>query len=96
MYIKTTDNLPTGDANNLILFFGIKDDIYFVEDTADLADVNYTVDTNDYQDILNERCRELLKATDWYDIRKAGTGQEPPATVTELRDKLRELIQGVA
>ena len=99
MYIKTTDKLPSdtfnadGTVTLPFLYFHIQDDIFFVEDTADLTGINYTEDSGDYRFILNERCIEMLKVTDWYDIRKAGTGQEAPTNISELRSKLRNLIQ---
>lgn len=98
-YIQTTDTLPTdtfnGDGTVTLpfLYFHIQDDIYFVEDSADLTGINYTEDDGDYQYTLNERCRDMLEVTDWYDIRKAGTGQEPPSNITSLRNSVRLLIQ---
>jgi hypothetical protein len=99
MYIKTTDNLP-GDTFNddgtvtlPFLHFHIQDDIYFVADGSDLTGINYTDDAGDYQHTLNDRCKDILKVTDWYDIRKAGTGQEPPSNITSLRNSVRLLIQ---
>ena len=66
MYIKTTDNLP-GDIFNEdgtvtlpYIHFHIQDDIYFVEDDADLTGITHTVDDGNYQDVLNEKCKEEI------------------------------------
>ena len=99
MYIETTDNLP-GDTFNEdgtvtlpYIHFHIQDDIYFVEDDADLTGITHTVNDGNFQDVLNEKCKEVLGWTDWYDIRKAGTGKEPPENIAAFRNKLRNLIQ---
>ena len=97
-YIETTDTLPTDTFNDdgtvtlPFLYFHIQDDIYFVEDSADLSGITHTVHGTAHPFILNERCRELLKVTDWYSIRKADVGTAIPANITALRNKLRALI----
>jgi hypothetical protein len=97
-YIQTTDSLPTDTFNEdgtvtlPFLYFHIQNDIYFVEDSADLTGIIHTVHDTSYPFILNERCQELLKTTDWYSIRKADNGTVIPANIIELREKLRNLI----
>ena len=98
-YIKTTDTLPKDTFNDdgtvtlPFLYFHIKDDIYFVEDSADLSGITHTVHGTAYPFILNQRCQEVLKVTDWYSIRKADVGTAIPANITTLRTKLRALIE---
>ena len=97
-YIETTATLPKDTFNDdgtvtlPFLYFHIKDDIYFVEDGADLSGITHTAHDTSYAAILNRRCQEVLKATDWYSIRKADVGTAIPANITALRNKLRALI----
>ena len=97
-YIKTTATLPKDTFNDdgtvtlPFLYFHIKDDIYFVEDGADLSSITHTVHGTTYPFIHNQRCKEVLKTTDWYSIRKADVGTAIPANITTLRNKLRALI----
>ncbi len=98
-YIQTTDTLPKDTFNEdgtvtlPFLYFHIQDDIYFVEDSADLSGITHTVHSTTYPFVLNQRCQELLKVTDWYSIRKADNGTAIPSNVTALREKLRALIK---
>jgi hypothetical protein len=97
-YIETTDTLPKDTFNDdgtvtlPFLYFHIQDDIYFVEDSADLSGITHTVHGTAYPFILNQRCRDLLTVTDWYSIRKADVGTAIPANITTLRNKLRALV----
>jgi hypothetical protein len=98
-YIETTDTLPKDTFNDdgtvtlPFLHFHIKDDVYFVEDGADLSGITHTVHDTSHTAILNQRCQDVLRATDWYSIRKADIGTTIPANITALRIKVRALIK---
>tara|TARA_B100000470_G_scaffold172753_1_gene137055 strand:- start:231 stop:542 length:312 start_codon:yes stop_codon:yes gene_type:complete len=97
-YIETTATLPKDTFNDdgtvtlPFLYFHIKDDVYFVEDDADLSGIKYKDHDIPHTAILNQRCLNVLKATDWYSIRKADVGTEVPENITALRNKMRALI----
>ena len=98
-YIETTDTLPKDTFNDdgtvtlPFLYFHIEDDIYFVEDGADLSGITHTVHDTSYAAILNQKCQDVLRTTDWYSIRKADVGTTIPANITALRIKVRALIK---
>jgi hypothetical protein len=97
-YIQTTDTLPTdtfnadGTVTLPFLYLHIKDDIFYVEDSADLSGITHTTHSTTYVGKLNTEAKNLLASTDWYVLRKADKGTAIPANVTALRDKLRTLI----
>lgn len=97
-YIQTTDTLPKDTFNDNgtvtlpFLYLHIKDDIFYVEDSADLTGITHTTHSSTYQGKVNVEARNLLKATDWYVLRKADKGTAIPSNITALREKLRALI----
>jgi len=104
MFIRTNDSLPTDtfDESGTVtsvasyLNFVVKDDIIFVEDTADLSSITYTevASTPDLVRLTNALLRKYLASTDWYVIRNTEKGTAIPSSVTTMRDKFRASISG--
>jgi hypothetical protein len=103
MFIKTTEEnkLPTdifedGELISIASYvnFKVDDNIFFVEDGADLSNVNYMPieSTTFLKCKLDDYCRNYLNKTDWFITKSIETETAIPENIKILRSKMRSFI----